>query len=133
MRFIPTLLALLALFGGPSIAASAKPNLVVIYADDLGYGDDCRNGAIDVSTAAIDRLAREGLRFTSGCSLPCACKPTPASPLTGTYPFRQEGAGIAPPNGPAIIQPNTEPLPAILKRAGHAFTAARPNIHSRPN
>jgi arylsulfatase A len=96
------------------------PNIVVIMADDLGYGDVSCYGAKAVSTPAIDRLAREGVRFTSGYCSASTCTPTRFSFLTGTYAFRQKGTGIAPPNGPAIIQPGIETLPAILKRAGYA-------------
>lgn len=100
--------------------AASPPNIIVIMADDLGYGDLSCYGATAVSTPAIDQLAREGVRFTSGYSSASTCTPTRFSLLTGTYAFRQKGTGIAPPNGPAIIKPGTETLPAILKRAGYA-------------
>jgi arylsulfatase A-like enzyme len=101
------------------LRAAEKPNIIVIMADDLGYGDvSCYGGK--VPTPAIDQLAREGVRFTSGYSSASTCTPTRYSLLTGTYAFRQKGTGIAPPNGPAIIQPGTETLPSILKRAGYA-------------
>jgi arylsulfatase A len=89
-------------------------------ADDLGYGDVSCYGATAVKTPAIDRLAREGVRFTSGYCSASTCTPTRYSFLTGSYAFRKKGTGIAPPNGPAIIQPGTETLPSILKRAGYA-------------
>jgi arylsulfatase A len=115
-QFILT--ALLALLCGQSLAAE-KPNIILIMADDLGYGDvSCYGGK--VPTPAIDRLAREGVRFTSGYASASTCTPTRFSLLTGTYAFRQKGTGIAPPNGPAIIKPGTETLPGILKRAGYA-------------
>lgn len=100
--------------------AADKPNIIVIMADDLGYGDVSCYGATSIETPAIDRLAREGRRFTSGYCTASTCTPTRFSFLTGTYAFRQKGTGIAPPNGPAIIKPGTETLPAILKRAGYA-------------
>jgi len=102
------------------VVAAPKPNIIVIMADDLGYGDLSCYGAKAVQTPAIDRLAREGVRFTSGYSSASTCTPTRFSLLTGTYAFRRKGTGIAPPNGPAIIKPGTETLPAILKRAGYA-------------
>ena len=94
------------------------PNLVVIMADDLGYGDVSCYGATELSTPNIDRLAVEGLRFTRGYCSASTCTPTRYSFLTGRYAFRKKGTGIAPPNGPAIIQPGVETLPSILKRAG---------------
>ena len=113
-------LCLFALFALTSVRAADTPNIIVIMADDLGYGDVSCYGAKAVQTPAIDRLAREGVRFTSGYSSASTCTPTRFSLLTGTYAFRQKGTGIAPPNGPAIIKPGTETLPAILKRAGYA-------------
>lgn len=101
-------------------AAIAKPNIIVIMADDLGYGDVSCNGATAVNTPAIDRLAREGVRFTSGYCSASTCTPTRYSFLTGAYAFRHKGTGIAPPNSPALIKPGMETLPAILKRAGYA-------------
>ena len=104
---------------GP-LSAAERPNIIVIMADDLGYGDVSCYGAKAIQTPAIDRLANEGVRFTSGYCSASTCTPTRFSLLTGTYAFRQSGTGIAPPNGPAIIKPGTETLPAILKRAGYA-------------
>ncbi len=113
------ILVALLIFTGPSSAAE-RPNIIVIMADDLGYGDISCNGAKGVQTPAIDQLAAEGGRFTSGYCSASTCTPTRFSLLTGTYAFRQKGTGIAPPNGPAIIKPGTETLPAILRRAGYA-------------
>jgi arylsulfatase A len=101
-------------------AAAERPNMVVILADDLGYGDVSCYGATALKTPNIDRLAAEGRRFTSGYCSASTCTPTRYSLLTGTYAFRVKGTGIAPPNGPAIIRPGTTTLPAILKRAGYA-------------
>lgn len=120
------ILAPLALLGqlvsGVVMAAEtpAKPNIVVIMADDLGYGDISCNGATAVQTPNIDRLAAEGLRFTSGYCSASTCTPTRFSFLTGTYAFRAANTGIAPPNGPAIIRPGTETIASLLKRAGYA-------------
>ncbi len=114
-----TLLALgLALFGA-ALSAAERPNIIVIMADDLGYGDVSCYGAGAVRTPAIDRLAREGVRFTSGYCSASTCTPTRFSLLTGTYAFRQKGTGIAPPNGPSVIKPGTETLPGLLQRAGY--------------
>ncbi len=100
--------------------SSKKPNMIVIMADDLGYGDVGCYGAQAVKTPNIDRLAREGLRFTSGYCSASTCTPTRFSFLTGKYAFRQKGTGIAPPNATALIQPGTVTLPSLLKQAGYA-------------
>ncbi|MEZ5944131.1 MAG: arylsulfatase [Planctomycetaceae bacterium] len=114
--FLPAIL----LFALVSTASAAqRPNIIVIMADDLGYGDVSCYGAEMVQTPNIDKLAAEGLKFTSGYCSASTCTPTRYSLLTGTYAFRRKGTGIAPPSAPAIIQPGTETLPGILQRAGY--------------
>ena len=98
---------------------SSRPNIIVIMADDLGYGDVSCYGADRLKTPHIDQLAKEGLRFTSGYCSASTCTPTRYSFLTGTYAFRQKGTGIASPNNPSIIKPGTETLPSLLKQAGY--------------
>ncbi len=100
-------------------AAERQPNVIVIMADDLGWGDVSCYGATAVRTPHIDRLAREGRRFTSGYASASTCTPTRYSFLTGEYAFRRPGTGVAPPNAPAIIQPGTPTLPAVLRQAGY--------------
>jgi arylsulfatase A-like enzyme len=99
--------------------AAEKPNIIVIMADDLGYGDLSSYGATAFQTPNIDRLAAEGQRFTSGYSSASTCTPSRFSLLTGIYAFRQRGTGIAPPNGPLIIDPKTFTLPDLMKQAGY--------------
>jgi arylsulfatase A-like enzyme len=96
-----------------------KPNIIVIMADDLGYGDVSAYGASAVSTPNIDRLASGGLKFTSGYCTAATCTPTRFSFLTGMYAFRQEGTGIAAPESPSIIRPGTPTLPGWLRQAGY--------------
>jgi arylsulfatase A-like enzyme len=103
----------------PKAAEAAQPNVIVIMIDDLGYGDVGCYGADAVETPHIDRLAEEGLRFTSGYAAAATCTPTRFAFLTGKYAWRQEGTGIAPPNATAIIQPGTVTLPSIMQQAGY--------------
>ncbi|MCA9059108.1 MAG: arylsulfatase, partial [Planctomycetaceae bacterium] len=114
----PVLAAALPETTNPS--APTPPNVIVIMADDLGYGDVSCYGATAVQTPHIDRLAAEGIRFTNGYCSASTCTPTRFSLLTGTYAFRQKGTGIAPPNSPAIIQPGTETIASLLKRGGYS-------------
>ncbi len=95
------------------------PNIVVIMADDLGYGDVSCYGATRITTPNIDRLAQSGLRFTSGYCSASTCTPTRYSFLTGEYAFRKKGTGIAPPNSPAIIPPGTPTIASMLQRSGY--------------
>jgi arylsulfatase A len=114
----------LLLLASPLMAADyAKPNIIVIIADDLGYGDVSCNGAKRIATPNIDKLAAEGRRFTSGYCSAATCTPTRYSLLTGTYAFRVPGTGVAPPNGPALIKPGTETVASLLKKAGYATAA----------
>ena len=101
------------------LSAAEKPNIVVIMADDMGYGDLSCYGATRVKTPNIDRLAAEGQRFTSGYCSASTCTPTRYSFLTGNYAFRRSGTGIAPPNSPAIIQPGTETIASLLQSVGY--------------
>ena len=119
MRFRVVLTALLTAVGLSTTAAGRPPNIIVILADDLGWGDISCQGGSGVATPAIDRLAREGRRFTSGYCSASTCTPTRYSLLTGEYAFRRPGTGIAPPNAAAIIQPGTPTLPAALQAAGY--------------
>ena len=109
---------LFALFVVPTFitlaALAKKPNVIVIMADDLGYGDVGCYGAKpkNLKTPHIDRLAKEGLKFTSGYCSASTCTPTRYSFLTGTYAFRGKNTGIAPPSSPLII-PKTPTLSPI--------------------
>ena len=96
-----------------------RPNVIVIMADDLGYGDLSCYGADSFRTPNIDKLAAGGVRFTNGYCSASTCTPTRYSLLTGTYAFRKPGTGIAPPNSPAVIAPDIFTLPDVMKRVGY--------------
>jgi arylsulfatase A len=110
---------LIGLFTASSLHAAEKPNIIVIMADDLGYGDISCNGSTTIKTPHIDQLAAEGIRFTSGYCSASTCTPTRYSLLTGNHAFRHKNTGIAPPNGPAIIRPGTATIPSLLKTVGY--------------
>jgi arylsulfatase A-like enzyme len=96
-----------------------RPNIVVIYADDLGYGDLSCYGATRVRTPNIDRLAKRGLRFTDAHSSAATCTPSRYSLLTGEYAFRMPGARVLPGDAPALIRPGRVTLPSMLKEHGY--------------
>ena len=99
---------------------AGKPNIIVILADDIGYGDLSCYGAKLVQTPNLDRLAREGRRFTDAHSPAATCTPTRRALLTGRYSWRQpEGAHIAPGDEAITIKPGTFTLPGMLKRSGY--------------
>jgi arylsulfatase A-like enzyme len=116
-RLLAPVALLLALVA--STSAADKPNIVLIYADDLGYGDISCNGATAVSTPNIDRIAREGLRFTDGHSSSATCTPSRYAMLTGEYPWRKQGTGIAKGDAALIIEPGRTTMASILHDAGY--------------
>ncbi len=114
-----TIIAGLLLALSTTTHAADKPNIIVVMADDLGYGDLSCYGATELKTPHIDRLAKNGLRFTSGYCSASTCTPTRYSFLTGNYAFRQPNTGIAPPNATARVVPGTETIASLLKKAGY--------------
>jgi arylsulfatase A-like enzyme len=100
-------------------ADTKLPNIVLIYADDLGYGDVGCYGATKVRTPNIDSIASEGLRFTNAHSPSATCTPSRYALLTGEYAWRKKGTGIARGDARMIIQPGRTTLPLIMQRAGY--------------
>lgn len=78
----------LAVAPASNAASPPRPNVLLILADDLGYGDLSSYGATDLPTPHIDRLAKEGIRFTDFYSAGNTCSPSRAALLTGRYPLR---------------------------------------------
>ena len=115
------LLALVPALG--RAAAPTQPNIVIIYADDLGYGDLGCYGATTIKTPHIDRVAREGRRFTQAHATSATCTPSRYALLTGVYPWRRADAKILPGNAPALITPDIMTAPALLQKAGYATAA----------
>ena len=110
-------------FGYNPLAANAKgkkkPNVVIIYADDLGYGDVSCYGATEVTTPNIDNLAKQGIRFTNAHSPSATCTPSRYAMLTGEYAWRRKGTGIARGNAPMIIGTDRFTLPGLMQDAGY--------------
>jgi len=98
---------------------NSKPNIVLIYADDLGYGDVSCYGTGQIATPNIDRMAAHGLRFTDAHACSATCTPSRYALLTGEYAWRRKDTGIAPGDAPAIIQPGRATLPSVLHKAGY--------------
>ena len=96
-----------------------QPNFIIIYADDLGFGDLACYGASGIPTPHLDRMAVEGLRFTQSYATAATCTPSRYSLLTGAYPWRNRNARILPGDAPMIIGENERTLPATLRNAGY--------------
>ena len=119
------LLAVACILAASLAAAEPRPNIIVILADDLGYGDLSCYGHPRFKTPHLDRMAKEGVRFTQFNTPAPFCAPTRASLLTGRYPFRcGMTANPAPDGGPAAddlaLPPSEVLLPQLMKRAGYA-------------
>jgi arylsulfatase A-like enzyme len=99
--------------------ARSTPNIILLYADDLGYGDVGCYGATAVKTPNIDKLAANGLRFTDAHCAAATCTPSRVSLLTGVYAFRSKAA-VLPGDAPLLIRPGTVTLPGVLQQAGYS-------------
>lgn len=119
MRLTLLIAAVATLSSAAPAAAQPRPNVVILYADDLGYGDVSSYGATALKTPHIDRLSREGLRFTDAHSPAATCTPSRYALLTGEYAFRKPGTGVLPGDAALIIEPGRATLPLVFQRAGY--------------
>ena len=103
-----------------SAAAAQRPNIVVMLADDIGYGDLGCYGATLAKTPNLDRLAARGVRFTDAHSSSATCTPTRYSLITGEYAWRKKGTGILPGDAALIVDPARPTVASILQQAGYA-------------
>ncbi len=104
-------------------AATERPNVILIVADDLGYGDLACYGARNVQTPNSDRLAREGVRFTNTHAIAATSTPSRYSILTGQYAWRKPGTDVAPGNAGMIIRPEQYTMADMFHNAGYATAA----------
>lgn len=100
-------------------AKKKLPNIVFIYADDLGYGDIGAYGATELKTPNMDKLANGGIRFTNGYATSATCTPSRYGLLTGVYPWREKEAKILPGTAPLIIKTSQMTIPKMLKAKGY--------------
>lgn len=105
---------------GISSPAASKPNIVVIFADDLGYGDIGAYGARNIKTPNIDRMAAEGAMFDQFYSASPVCTPSRAGLLTGRYPIRQGIHGVFYPESFEGLDPEEITIAEMLKEVGYA-------------
>lgn len=101
------------------VEGSTTPNVILIYADDLGYGDLSSYGAEAIETPNVDRLAKEGLRFTHAHSTASTCTPSRYSLMTGDYAFRQKDAHILPGNASLLVPQDRMTLGKMFQKAGY--------------
>ena len=96
-----------------------QPNIILIYADDLGYGDMGAYGATELPTPNMDKLANEGLMFTNGYASSATCSPSRYALLTGVYPWRNKNAKILPGTAPLLIDTAQMTIPKMLADKGY--------------
>lgn len=126
MRYSPSLIGLMALVSlnlTSSFAQAEKPNIIIIYADDLGYGDlSCYNPKCAYQTPRLDRMAKEGVRFTDAHSPSTICSPSRYSLYSGNQIYRSTGRGGGAwegPGGPSYLKPGTLTIGQMLKEQGY--------------
>lgn len=100
-----------------------KPNVVLILADDIGYGDLDWLGSETIKTPQVKELAENGMRFTNCHAAAATSTPSRFGLLTGMYPWRQEGTGIAPGDAAMIIHPEQYTMADMFKQAGYTTGA----------
>jgi arylsulfatase A len=126
LRPVPRLIGRLGLLAMCACVAlplrgQRPPNVVLVMMDDLGYGDLGSYGAPDVRTPNIDRLAREGVRFTDAYAASPVCSPTRAALISGHYPQREgleSALAIAPDRDRGLVARGAS-LPSLLRAAGY--------------
>ena len=111
------------LAGNTKAQKEAKPNIVLIYADDIGYGDLSCYGYSKIPTPNVDKLASEGIRFTNAHCVAATSTPSRYSLLTGEYAWRLAGTGIAAGDAGMIIKPERATMPRMMQEAGYKTAA----------
>ena len=122
LALVPSLAAWGNAYAGEP-ADPQKPNVILIYADDLGYGDLSCYGAHRVNTPNVDRLADQGIRFTNTHTVASTSTPSRYSLLTGEYAWRRPDTGVAAGNAGMIIRPTQFTMADMFNHAGYATAA----------
>lgn len=115
-----TLLFLLISVTGIAQQKSSTPNIVLIFMDDMGYGDLSCYGALDINTPNIDQLASEGIRFTNFLSSQAVCSASRASIMTGCYANRVGISGALFPGSKVGLASNEMTMAELLKQKNYA-------------
>lgn len=113
----------LAVFGCSGGAGSDRPNVIIILADDLGYGDVSAYGSGTIDTPCIDRLAEEGVRLDNAYSTSATSTPSRYALMTGMYPWKNSNARILDGDAPLIISENQFTLPKMMQGIGYSTAA----------
>lgn len=120
MSFLACVLGLVVAAAAWAAGAATPPNIVLIFADDMGYGDAGCYGAKDIATPHLDRLAAEGVKFTRFYVAQPVCSASRASLLTGCYANRVSIHGALGPRSNVGLHPEETTLAEVLKSRGYA-------------
>lgn len=123
MKKIIYLVPALSLAGCTSQQVEEKPNVIVILADDLGFGDVSAYGSTTIHTPNIDSLARGGVCFTNGYATSATSTPSRYALMTGMYPWKNKDAKILPGDAPLIINESQYTLPKMMRECGYVTGA----------
>ena len=123
-----SLLSVLSIFlsdNSPFLLAknTQNPNIILIYMDDLGFGDLSCNGALGHTTPAIDKLAAKGMRFTNFLTAQAVCSASRAALLTGCYPNRVGVSGAYFPGSKVGLSPEEVTIAELLKQRNYKTSA----------
>ena len=123
MKKIIYLVPTLSLVGCTSQHVEEKPNVIVILADDLGFGDVSAYGSTTIHTPNIDSLAHGGVCFMNGYATSATSTPSRYALMTGMYPWKNKDAKILPGDAPLIINENQFTLPKMMQQCGYVTGA----------
>jgi arylsulfatase A-like enzyme len=123
MKNLSYLVSALSLSGCATPPAIEKPNVIVILADDLGFGDVSAYGQATIRTPNIDRLSHGGVCFTNGYASSATSTPSRYALMTGMYPWKNKDAKILPGDAPLIINEHQCTLPKMMQAGGYATGA----------
>lgn len=128
MKKIIYLVPTLSLVGCTSQPVEEKPNVIVILADDLGFGDVSAYGSTTIHTPNIDSLAHGGVCFTNGYATSATSTPSRYALMTGMYPWKNKDAKILPGDAPLIINENQFTLPKMMQQCGYVTELSESGI-----
>ncbi|HEY0056657.1 MAG TPA: sulfatase [Pedobacter sp.] len=121
LRFVLPFLAAISISAtNPARKNRQTPNIIIIFLDDMGYGDLSCTGALGYSTPNIDRMAIEGTRFTNYLATQAVCSASRAAIITGCYPNRIGIFGALGPDSPIALNNDEETIAELLKAKGYA-------------
>ena len=110
-------------FIAPHVRAQENPNIIIVFMDDMGYGDIASNGAVQYNTPNIDHLAASGMRFTNFYAAQAVSSASRAGLMTGCYPNRIGITGALNPTAQIGLNKEEETIPEILKKRGYKTAA----------